>query len=510
MPITPVDFVRKWKGVQLKERSASQSHFNDLCELIGHPTPIEDDPIGERFTFEKGASKASGGEGWADVWKRGYFGWEYKGKHADLDKAYQQLLMYKDALENPPLLVTCDIDRIVVHSNFTNTVRNVVEITLDDLLTGEGLDNLRAIFRDPERFKSSQTSEQVTEAAAAEFARLADHLRKWGDDSEQIAHYLIRVLFCLFSEDIGLLPKDLFTRLIDQGRRDPKAFNRQVKNLFGCMATGDYFGEHRIRHFNGGLFDNDSTIDLDHQGITILHHVAGLDWAAIEPSILGTLFTRSLDPDKRSQLGAHYTSKEDILLIVEPVLMQPLRRQWADVKVKVLDLAEKRDSAGTDRRARTRHQNAMEKLIRDFAAELAEIRVLDPACGSGNFLYVALKALLDLWKEVSTFAGEVGVTPLSPLPGLSPSPSQLYGIETNTYAHELAQSTVWIGYIQWLHDNGFGIPGEPILEPLHNILHMDAILVWDGNGNPYSPEWPEADVIVGNPHFLEHPNCEAN
>ena len=138
MPITPQEFVHKWRGVTLKERSAAQEHFLDLCHLIGHPTPAEDDPTGQRFTFEAGADKQRGGQGWADVWKRGCFAWEYKGKHADLGKAYQQLLQYRESLLNPPLLVVSDIERIVVHTNFTNTVKQTVEIGLDDLLTRRG------------------------------------------------------------------------------------------------------------------------------------------------------------------------------------------------------------------------------------------------------------------------------------------------------------------------------------------------------------------------------------
>ena len=443
-------------------------------------------------------TKTTGGAGWADVWKRGFFAWEYKGKHKDLDKAYQQLLQYREALRNPPLLIVSDIDRIVVHTNFTNTVKRTVTITLADLSTPEGYQRLRDIFYAPENFRVAQTSEQVTEAAATEFARLADHLRKWGEDSEAIAHFLIRLLFCLFSEDVNLLPRELFTRLVDHGRRQPEAFNRQLQQLFEAMAVGDFFGEHAIRYFDGRLFDNAAVIKLDRDALEILHHVTRLDWSSIEPSILGTLFTRSLDPRQRAQLGAQYTSKEDILLIVEPVLMAPLRREWEEVKQKARELAAVRDETG-NRGTRTRRQNEIQQIIMAFAHKLATIRVLDPACGSANFLYMALKLLLDLEKEVINFCREVGVQPFFP----QVSPQQLYGIEINEYAHELAQATVWIGYIQWLSENGYGLPSEPILKPLDNIKHMDAILAWDEDGQPYEPEWPEAEIIIGNPPFLE-------
>lgn len=495
--LTPQEFVDKWRKTELKERSAAQEHFIDLCRLVRHDAPAEGDPTGETYTFEAGATKQRGGQGWADVWKRGYFAWEYKGKHKDLDRAYQQLLQYRESLENPPLLVVSDIDQIVVHTNFTNTVKRVVTITLDDLLTPEGQKQLRAIFYEPEFFRAPQTAEQVTEQAAGEFAHLADLLRKYGAEPQEAAHFLIRLLFCLFAEDIALLPKDLFTRLVAQTRRNPAAFAGQLRQLFQAMAAGGWFGVEEIPSFDGTLFDDDSVLELDSDGLDILARVSTLDWANIEPSIFGTLFERSLDPSKRAQLGAHYTGLDDILLIVEPVLMAPLRRRWKDVQQEALDLARRRDEAKT-KRTRDNRQNDLIKLLTGFALELAQVQVLDPAGGSGNFLYVALRQLLDLEKEVIAFAGDLGVGRFFP----SVSPAQLHGIEINPYAHELAQATIWIGYIQWLHENGFGVPGEPILKPLHTILQMDAILAYDEQGQPIEPEWPEADVIIGNPPFL--------
>ena len=500
MMLSPQEFVAKWRGVTLKERSASQSHFNDLCHLAAHPTPIEADPNGTWFTFEAGADKSGGGQGWADVWMRGHFAWEYKGKDANLDKAYQQLLRYRESLQNPPLLIVSDIDRIVIHTNFTNTVKQVIPITLDDLLTPDGQRKLKAVFREPDFFKSPQTTDAVTRQAAQDFAHLADLLRTQGHEPQRIAHFLIRLLFCLFSEDIGLLPENLFTQMIEGSRHKPNEFTEMLQQLFGLMAKGGRFGLQRIEHFNGGLFENDTVLPLDSDGMAILARVSRLDWSSMEPSILGTLFERSLDPSKRSQLGAHYTSREDILLIVEPVLMAPLRRKWVEVQAAARELAEKRDQAGS-RSAASRYTNELEKLLRDFADELAGVRVLDPACGSANFLYVALRQLLDLWKAVAVLGAELGLTMMSPLAG-APSPSQLYGIEVNPYAHELAQATIWIGWIQWLNENGYGTPSEPILKPLDNIKNMDAVLAFDEDGQPYEPEWPEADVIVGNPPFL--------
>jgi len=498
-------FVAKWQRSALTERSAAQEHFLDLCALLGEPTPATADPDGSFYTFEKGARKTAGGGGWADVWKRGYVGWEYKGKRKDLAAAYQQLLQYREDLENPPLLVVCDLNRFEVHTNFTGTVKQVYAFDLADLQRNEStptcalppLEVLRAVFTHPDLLRPHRTTAGVTEDAAREFAALAESLRRRGEDPEATAHFLMRLLFCLFAEDIGLLPARLFTTLIERTRTRPADFAARLGQLFAAMATGGSFGADDIAHFNGGLFADATVLALVGDDLAILARAAALDWASIEPAIFGTLFERSLDPTKRSQLGAHYTSRDDILLIVEPVLMAPLRRRWAAVQEEARELIGKRDAASGG--ARTRHQQALGRLLLAFTDEIAAVRVLDPACGSGNFLYVALKRLLDLWKEVSTFAAANGAAGL--LPDVV-GPQQLHGIELNVYAHELASVVVWIGYIQWLHDNGFGIPEDPILKPLHNILYMDAILTHDEAGRLIEPAWPEADVIIGNPPFL--------
>ena len=378
--MNPQDFVAKWSQSTLKERSSYQEHFIDLCRLRGHPTPAELDPSGQSFTFEAGASKQSGGQGFADVWKRGFFAWEYKGKHADLDKAYQQLLQYREALQNPPLMVVSDINSIVIHTNFTNTVKRTYALALDDLLTPAGLDTLRNLFSNPAALRPGQTTEQVTEEAAAQFARLAELLRRYGAEPQAAAHFLIRLLFCLFAEDVGLLPKDLFTHMVHNTRTRPAAFSAQLNQLFAAMSTGGWFGAEEIRHFDGHLFDNAQALDLDSDSLAILAQVGTLDWAQIEPSIFGTLFERSLDPARRAQLGAHYTSREDILLIVEPVLMQPLRRRWEAVQAQARALAAERDGQKQPRRQKTHEK--LQALLTGFAAQVGQVQVLDPACGA--------------------------------------------------------------------------------------------------------------------------------
>jgi type II restriction/modification system DNA methylase subunit YeeA len=515
--LTLPEFIARWQTATLTEKSGAQSHFTQLCQLLGVKSPTEADPTGKWYAFEKRAVKTGGGEGFADVWMSGNFIWEYKRPHEDLTAAYQQVLQYREDLGNPPLLIVCDLNRFMVHTNFENSAKLVYDFTLADLASQTPtptcpippLQVLRAIFSDPDLLRPARTPEQVTEDAAAQFARLAESLSKRGAEPDRAAHFLMRLLFCLFAEDISnLLPNQLFSQLIENTRRAPEDFNAQIRQLFAVMAKGGYFGPIKIPYFNGGLFDDDFGLDLTSDDLTILARAASLDWSSIEPAIFGTLFERSLDPGKRSQLGQHYTSKQDILLIVRPVLMEPLKIRWAEVKSNAEELVAKRDADRkmlTERYAGFRrnipesaYHKPLEQLLTSFLEQVGAIKVLDPACGSGNFLYVALKELLDLEYEVLNFAARSGV----PVPFVRVDPSQLYGIEVSSYAYELASAVVWIGYIQWLNDNGFGTPSQPILKPLHNIRHMDAILAYDAEGKPVEPEWPEADVIIGNPPFL--------
>jgi len=229
-----------------------------------------------------------------------------------------------------------------------------------------------------------------------------------------------------------------------------------------------------------------------------LNEVAKLDWSSVEPAIFGTLFERSLDPDKRAQLGAHYTSRSDILLIVEPVLMQPYRREWEAVQAGVVALQTQWQTVSGA--AHQKLRSVAEAMIFDFMDTLSKVRVLDPACGSGNFLYVALNQMKGLEKEVWAFAKGVSLEQ----PELGVSPAHFHGIEKNPFAAELAQVVVWIGYLQWLKVNGFldDQPKEPILQSLHTIECKDAILAFDADGQPVEPEWPAVDVIIGNPPFL--------
>lgn len=491
--MTPQEFIERWQHSTLKERSASQSHFNDLCELLGLDKPHVVDPSGEWFCFEKGAKKTGGGEGWADVWKRGHFGWEYKGPGKDLNKAYQQLQRYAVALVNPPLLVVSDCRDIIIHTNFTNTVQETHFIALEEIGEPENLQKLTWLFNEPERLKPDQTREAVTDKVAKAFASVAQRLRDVGHDPHKVAHFINRLLFCMFAEDIGLLPEKLFTQMLENCEHHPERFAPMASELFAKMNKGGFFGRDEIAWFNGGLFDDDTALPMDSEGVKQALAAARMDWSSIEPSIFGTMFERGLDPAKRSQLGAHYTDAGKIMLIIEPVILQPLRKEWQECKAAITSEVEKSQKSKA-KGARTKAMKKAQGLLSEFLHRLRGVRVLDPACGSGNFLYLALMHLKDLEHRVLLEAEALGMGMQMPQLG----PEVVKGIEINAYAAELARVTVWIGQIQWMIGHGFSANRKPILDPLDNIENRDALINPDGT----EAEWPEAEFIVGNPPFL--------
>lgn len=483
--MTPQDFIAKWRNGG-DERRDFQSFFDDLCRLMNHPTPREADPEHTWFTYEYGASKTTGGEGWADAWKRGFFGFEAKGTGKDLARAYAQLKMYADALENPPLLIVSDLQRFEIHTNFTNAVKQVHRFTVEDLANHDTRRLLAAAFNDPQQLRPGTTRADITKEAAGKFATLAEALRKRGHEPHAVAHFLNRLLFCMFAEDIGLLPDHIFSKLVRSVQDKPNQFEARAAALFAAMKGGGDFALTEIEYFNGGLFEDASTLRLETAELATLDQAARLDWAEIDPSIFGTLFERGLDPNKRSQLGAHYTDPDTIMKIVGPVVVDPLLAEWDNEKAAIAATLDKAKTRGIPKAAQQRFNAFLERL-RGF-------RVLDPACGSGNFLFVALRALKGLEARVLWEGEALGLGRQAPSVG----PANVLGIELNEYAADLARLTVWIGEIQWMIQNGYGVRRNPILQALGGIENRDALMNPDGT----EAAWPAADVIVGNPPFI--------
>ena len=512
------EFARKWTASKRTERAASQEHFLDICRMLGEPTPNKADPSGDFYAFEKGASRASAGDGFADVWLRGHFGWEYKGKRANLREAYLQLLDYHEALEQPPLLVVCDLERFEVHTKWTGFESWTYEFDINSLASDEpvrvtaldgerprgahsltALQALKALWEAPERLRPVRTTDQITREAAELFEGVVAELRRWGNgnaDGMRIGRFVSRAVFCMFASDTGLLPRGAFSELLSAQAENAGEFRAALAELFRVMEQGGRFGAATIPWINGDLFtDDDVPDDLTTAEILTLRELDKLNWSDVEPAIFGTLFERVLDPGVRAELGAHYTSRADIETLVEPVLMAPLRREWRAAREAAEEaraLAELRGATEETQRER------IHERVAPFLDRLTQVTVLDPACGSGNFLYVSLALLKSLEKEAIGWAGLRGV---SFRPRVHPS--QLLGIEKNPYAHELASIVVWIGYLQWKQRNAIALDDEePILQKLNQIRLMDAIVDLSHPDGPREPEWPAAAVIVGNPPFL--------
>ena len=484
----PAEFVDKWRNADFGEKQASQEMFIDICALVQHPTPVS---YGNRniFTFERSVPRGS-----ADAYFEGHFGWEFKGSDQQLDEAMNQLLRYQVHLKTPPLLIVSSFRTIRIRTNFPGMETALHEIPVEDLDQLEHVEKLHWVFHAPEMFRTNRTVEEATQASAELFTEIVEDMETHSEDSEKLARYLNQIIFCLYAQDAGLLSNGLLTEILREHRDDPSTFDLAVRSLFSQMASGGMFGSTRVVHFNGDLFSTVDTVELSSDALAKLLEAAEMDWRNIEPSVFGTLFERALDASKRSQLGAHYTDPGDIMRVVEPVMMEPLRREWESVQQEVRGLLVEDDPD----RARAK--------LEAFQQRLFEVTVLDPACGSGNFLYLALRALLDLEKEVIDFDDiqDWSEEPSEERPGLVPivKPDQMIGLEINPYAAELARTALWIGYIQWHQANGFPYNHQPILTSLVSVQQRDAILAaWETN-TPLEPEWPDAEYIIGNPPFL--------
>lgn len=495
--VTPSDFIAKWQGNPLSERAGAQAYFLDLCDVIGVEKPC--DP--ESYCFERGATRTGAGHGWADVWKRNYFAWENKAPGKDLSVALKQLMSYALALDNPPLLVVSDRELLQIHTHFTGTPSETHTIRLQDIGTPENQQKLRWLFREPERFRPTRTTLAVTAEAATRVGSLALRMAERGENPLTTAHFLIQCLFCMFAEDAGLLPEKLFETVLDKSNPDATKARLRLTHLFGAMQSGGDFALENIAWFNGGLFKLVDVPPLATADVEDLLEAARMNWRDIEPAILGTLFERGLNPDLRSQLGAHYTDPATINKLIEPVITRPLSEEWKSIRERIEALAPKFGYVGKKPNAARREADG---LFLGYLEKLKHFRVLDPACGSGNFLYLSLKALKDLEHRANLDAEALG---LHRQVSIEVSPSNVMGIELNAYAAELARVTVWIGEIQWMLKHGYAIRRDPILAPLDHIECRDAVLVFDDGGPGAGalvgePEWPACDVIVGNPPFL--------
>ncbi len=506
-----------------------------------------------------------------------------------LERAFHQGRGYITSLPvaegRPPFLIVCDVGHSIdLYAEFSGTGGHYERfpdpknhrILLTDLRQEKHRAILRAIWTDPYSLDPSKKAAEVTRDIAGRLAKLAKSLEADKHDPRVIAGFLQRCLFTMFAEDIGLLPEDGFRNLLEKVKASPHGFPVLVSALWKEMAVGTAYSAllfKEIACFNGGLFENTTALPLSAVQLAMLSDAAGTDWSAVEPSIFGTLLTRALDPRERHKLGAEYTPRSYVERLIRPTIIEPLRDEWDAVRIAAANLHREADAAedraaemdeeikalGTTAaakeigaaaaklRADAKKKDAEAlKLVTDFHRHLCKIKVLDPACGTANFLYVTLEHMKRLEAEVLELVTALGGDATFEMNEYKVRPEQFLGLELSHNAVAIAQLVLWIGYFQWQRKTtGKADTGDrPLLPKTQTIRQQDAVLAYDEkiprrdpvsgeiltiwNGyttkphpvtgkevpdesatialfdykNPRRAEWPQADYIVGNPPFI--------
>ncbi|MBS0471934.1 MAG: class I SAM-dependent DNA methyltransferase [Proteobacteria bacterium] len=549
-------FIRHWEGREGGQERANYALFLvQLCEILGVAPP---EPAGattehNNYVFERRVDMpnpdGSRSLGRIDLYKRGCFVLEAKqsrqqggtkeiagqgqlfvaepkirGRRSDADRAWDVLMQnakqqaegYARAVpgEWPPFILVCDVGHVIeVYADFSGQGKNYGQfpdrqnfrIYLEDLRKPEIRERLAAIWTDPHSLDPARKSARVTREIAARLAAVSKSLERHKHKAEDVAMFLMRCIFTMFAEDVELLPKESFRNLLERCSADPSIFPRMVGQLWEAMDEGKfaYALEADVRRFNGEFFKSRGVFALDREEIGELLAAAKADWRDVDPSIFGTLIEQALDPDERRRLGAHFTPRSYVERLVIATVIEPLRADWNNV----LSTVERQ-------KAERRNDDAI-ATVAAFHETLCKTRILDPACGSGNFLYVSLELMKKLEGEVlDVLVNLGGQEALRGLAGHTVDPHQFLGLEINPRAAAIAELVLWIGYLQWHIRTKGGIPQEPILQAFHNIEVKDAVLTWDGypvpkivDGketypNAKRPKWPEAEFIVGNPPFI--------
>lgn len=556
-------FIHRWSRAGGSERANYQLFLTELCTLLElpMPEPAGDDTRDNAYVFERRVvmpqPDGSSNNGFIDLYRRGCFVLEAKQTGKTLDsggwdkamlRAHNQADQYARALPvdegRPPFIVVVDVGRnIELYAEFSRSGATYTpypdprshRIRLEDLRQEEVRQRLAAVWLDPLSLDPSRRSARVTREIADQLASLAKSLEAAGNAPQDVAGFLMRALFTMFAEDVGLLPERAFTELLYRLRTKPENFAPMVENLWQTMNTGGFSPilEGKLLRFNGGLFADPSAIALDRDQLELLLKASEANWRYVEPAIFGTLLERALNPRERHKLGAHYTPRAYVERLVLPTIIEPLRDEWREVQAAALTYEQqgKRKEAVAE--------------VRAFHHHLCTIRVLDPACGSGNFLYVTLDHMKRLEGEVLNLLHDLGESQgLLELQGVTVDPHQFLGLEINPRAARIAEMVLWIGYLQWHYrTHGHVNPPEPVLRDFHNIENRDALidydkieLVVDENGkavtrwdgityklspvtgekipdesfqveqyrylSPRKTIWPQADYIVGNPPFI--------
>jgi hypothetical protein len=429
----------------------------------------------------------------------------------------------------PPFILVCDVGHCIeVYADFSGQGKNYTQfpdrqgfrIYLEDLRKAEVQDRLKRIWQEPLSLDPTRTAAKVTREIAERLAAVSKALEAKKYPAEEVAHFLMRCLFTMFAEDVKLLPENCFRELLAECREHPDRFVPLLTDLWRAMNNGAEFSpllRAKVLRFNGNLFAEAKVLPLGKEEIGELAEAANKDWHEVEPAIFGTLLEQALDPDERKRLGAHYTPRAYVERLVVATIIEPLREDWKLVIATAETLKQQGEGlvALTDRREADKKFAEARKVVMDFHAKLCATRVLDPACGTGNFLYVAMELMKKLEGDVIEAMESLGgQEAIDWMDHHTVDPHQFLGLEINPRAAAIAELVLWIGYLQQHFKVKNRPPHEPILRQFRNIEVKNAVLTWDGypvpqvvDGketypNPKRPTWPAAEFIVGNPPFI--------
>ncbi|PZQ17731.1 MAG: class I SAM-dependent DNA methyltransferase [Ancylobacter novellus] len=561
----PIDaFIARWTGREGgAERANYQMFLAELCDALGVPRPdvAGADAALNDYAFERAVRPReveNGARRRIDLYKRGCFileakqsrlpgsakalplapaaeeaplgrrstarGWDVMMQNARRQAEHYVFLLDADH-PAPPFVVICDVGHCLeLYADFSGTGRAYrhfpdrqgFRIYLEDLKSPEKRELLARLWRDPLSLDPARESARVTRGVAGRLAEVSRRLERH-HPAQDVAHFLMRCIFTMFADDVGLLPQDSFKDLLKACLANPPSFAPLVDELWSRLdeesAARRYSTALRaqVPYFNGNLFRGARAFPLGADEIRELIAAAEADWREVDPAIFGALLEQALDKTERRRLGAHYTPRAYVQRLVEATVMEPLRADWQ----AALTRAEAATQAGNGKRAVA--------AVRDFHRKLCATRVLDPACGTGNFLYVALELMKALEGEVLETLARLGEPESMGLDRETVDPHQFLGLELNPRAAAIAELVVWIGYLQQHYRTRSGHPGEPILRAFRNVNFgtgkgFDAVLTWDGfpatrvekrgasrvetYPDARQPDWPEAEFIVGNPPFI--------
>lgn len=544
-------FITRWQGHEGGQERANYALFiTELCDLLGveRPKPAAATSEQNDYVFERSVREA-GRDGSVsskriDLYKKDCFVLEAKqSRFAGQKKLAEQpaavdpnrgrrganrawdvlMLNARIQAENyvrllpqthqpPPFILVCDVGHCIeVYANFRRDGkaydqfpdRRLFRVYLEDLRQEDVRVRLRAIWSEPLSLDPTRHSVKVTREIATRVAKVSKALENTGHPTEEVAMFLMRVLFTMFAEDVGLLPKDCFKQLLQECAQRPEIFPSMLEDLWRAMDEGGFSASIRttVRRFNGEFFKNRRALSMAKEEIGELAAAARYDWKDVQPAIFGTFLEQALDPSDRRKLGAHYTPRAYVERLVIATIIDPLQSEWG----RVLSTVERQ-------KAEARNDAAV-KTVQSFHDKLCETRVLDPACGTGNFLYVALELMKKLEGEVLEVLSNLGgQEALTGLESHTVDPHQFLGMEVNARAAAIAELVLWIGHLQWHFRNKGSAPAEPVLRAFKNIQTVDAVMRWEGYpavpglnqeyANAQRPDWPQADYIVGNPPFI--------